>query len=69
MVVKVEPDGAAAAVLRPGDVITSIDRAPLASMAELRSLLYVMTPGERVELGVRRGAPPSRSTCALSASP
>ncbi len=66
---KVEPDGAAAGVLRPGDVITSIDRAPLASMAELRSLLYVMSPGQRVELGVRRGGSTLSVDVALSASP
>jgi S1-C subfamily serine protease len=68
-VVKVEPKGAAAGLLRPGDVITSIDRAPLTSMAELRSLLYVTNPGERVELGVRRGRSSLTVDVALSASP
>ncbi len=38
-------------------------------MAELRSLLYVMSPGERVELGVRRGRSTLSVDVALSASP
>jgi S1-C subfamily serine protease len=69
VVVKVNPDGAAAGVLRPGDVITSIDRAPLSSMADLRSRLYVTSPGERVELGVRRGRTTLSVDVDLSASP
>ncbi len=69
LIEKVEPDGAAAGVLRSGDVITSIDRSPLTSMAELRSLLYVTSPGEHVELGVRRGRSSLSVDVALSASP
>jgi S1-C subfamily serine protease len=69
MVTQVEAGGAAAGVLRPGDVITSIDHAPLASMAALRSYLYVTAPGERVELGIRRGTATFTVDVALSASP
>ena len=69
VVANVEPQGAAAGVLKPGDVITSIGRAPLPSMAALRSYLYVTTPGERVELGVRHGTARLTVDVTLSASP
>lgn len=69
LVVKVEPDGAAASVLRPGDVIVSVDDAPLRSMAELRTFLYLMKPGTRVDLGILREGVPMSVAVDLSASP
>lgn len=69
LVVKVEVDGAAASVLRPGDVIMSVDDAPLRSMAELRTLLYLMKPGTRVDLGILREGVAMSVAVDLSASP
>jgi S1-C subfamily serine protease len=69
VVASVESYGAAAGILQPGDVITSIDGAPLTSMAALRSSLYVTSPGQRVELGIRRGRTTLTVGIALSGSP
>jgi len=48
--------GAAAAGLQQGDVVTAIDRQPVADAQALRVALADHTPGETVQLGVRRGA-------------
>jgi S1-C subfamily serine protease len=69
LVVKVEPAGASADVLRPGDVIVSLDDRSLSSMADLRSRLYLMRPGARVELGIVRGDARMTVAVHLSASP
>lgn len=53
---QVDPHGAAADALQPGDVVMAIDGYPVHSMAELRSRLYVLPPGSNVRLLVwRRG--------------
>ena len=51
------PDGspAAAAGLRPDDLIVSLDNELVASIASLRELLSRLEPGTRVDLVVRRG--------------
>lgn len=51
----VDPQGASAGALRPGDVILRIDGTPVSSPAQLRSLLYVLPPGAKVAVAVRRG--------------
>jgi len=55
MVEKVNPNGPAAQVLQPGDVIQGVDGQPVRSMAELRLRLYLLPPGTSVELSVDRG--------------
>ncbi len=52
LVEAVEPNGASVGLLRPGDVIHSIDGQPVRTMAELRDRLYVLPPGAWVVLGV-----------------
>ena len=54
LVVQVDPHGAAAGVLRVGDMIDSVDGAPVRTVAELSQRLYVCTAGESVQVGVRR---------------
>jgi S1-C subfamily serine protease len=51
----VDPQGAAAGVLRSGDVIVGVSGAPVRNMAELRTRLYVLPPGASVTLDVWRG--------------
>jgi Do/DeqQ family serine protease len=41
--------------LRPGDVITRLQGAPVPGSAQLRNRIGLMRPGERVDLEVRRG--------------
>lgn len=65
----VEPGGASVGVLRPGDVIRSIDGEPVRSMAELRDRLYVLPPGKRVVLGITSGGSSRAVAVDLSASP
>ena len=60
VVVSVRPSGpAAAAGLKPGDVVVGIStpagKDPIASMADLQGRLYLEPPGARVELDVVRG--------------
>ena len=69
LVLKVDPAGASTSVLRPGDVILSVDDRPVRSMAELRSRLYPMAPGTRVELGIFRDGVPMTVAVGLSAAP
>jgi len=69
LVVNVDPHGAAAGLLRPGDVIVSVDDAPVRSMAELSQRLYVCTAGESVQVGVRRGGTTAVVEVDLSSSP
>ncbi|HUA96322.1 MAG TPA: trypsin-like peptidase domain-containing protein [Acidimicrobiales bacterium] len=52
LVEAVEPNGASAGLLRPGEVIHSIDGQPVRTMGQLRNRLYVLPPGTRVVLGV-----------------
>lgn len=65
----VEPGGASAGALRPGDVIRSIDGQPVRSMAQLRDRLYVLPPGHRVVLGVTSDGFSRSVAVVLSPSP
>lgn len=65
----VEPTGASADMLRAGDVIVSVDGTPVASSAELRSLLYVLPPGTKVAMEVLRQSRLLSTVVELSASP
>jgi S1-C subfamily serine protease len=69
LVEAVEQGGASAGVLRPGEVIRSIDGQPVRSMAELRDRLYVLPPGARVLLGVWSGRSTRSVAVDLSGSP
>jgi hypothetical protein len=50
------PDGAADhAGIKPDDIITAVDGRRLASLQELNSLVYRLSPGATVTLHIRRG--------------
>jgi len=69
LIVKVDPDGASANILWPGDIVMGVDGQKVRSMAELRSRLYVLPPGTRVELRVFRGGSTTTVAVDLAASP
>lgn len=58
-VVDVTEDVPASEVLRPDDVIVSVDDEPVTLPEELRSELGAHAPGESVTLGIRRSSPPT----------
>ncbi len=66
LVVDVEPSGVSAGALKSGDVVVAMDGSPVRSMAELRSLLYVLPPGTPVHLTVLRGGQRTTVTIDLS---
>jgi putative serine protease PepD len=68
-VVAVKATGPSAHALEPGDVIVSLDGAPVRSMAELRSRLYVLGPGTIVHLGVERDETALDVDVTLASSP
>ncbi len=68
-VVAVGAPGPSANALEPGDVIDSLDGAPVRSMAELRSRLYVLGPGSSVHLGVERQGTTLDVDVTLASSP
>jgi S1-C subfamily serine protease len=55
-VVSIYSGSPAAGRLQPGEVIVAIDAKPVRTFAELRSRLYVLTPGSTAQLSVQ-GAP------------
>ncbi len=69
LVVKVQPHSPATNELHAGDVITSVDGAPVRSTAELRTRLYVLDPGTSVHLEVLRGGHERPLDVALGSSP
>lgn len=69
LVEAVEPNGASAGLLRPGEVIRSIDGQPVHTMAALRDRLYVLPPGARVVLGVSYGGSATSVAVDLAGSP
>lgn len=68
-VVGVRSSGPAAGTLRPEDVIIELDGAPVRSMGELRSRLFVMAPGTRVQLTYVRAGSIRHATLVLASSP
>ena len=69
LVVWVDPRGAAAGALHPGDVIVRVDGRRVHSSADLRSMLYAMSPGTRVTLQATRGTRVVRAVVELAPSP
>lgn len=69
LVLWVDPRGAAASALRPGDVIVGLDGWQVRSSSELRSMLYVTTPGTKVSVQVKRGSRIIQTVLELAASP
>lgn len=69
LVVSVDPKGASASVLRPGDVIVRVDGIPVLSSVELRSLIYVLPPGAKVTVEAVKGNEPVIGVVELAASP
>jgi S1-C subfamily serine protease len=68
-VVWVDPKGAAATVLRAGDVIVQVDGWQVHSAADLRSMLYVMAPGTKVFVRAMRGKHLVRAVVKLATLP
>ncbi|HEY1733573.1 MAG TPA: trypsin-like peptidase domain-containing protein [Acidimicrobiales bacterium] len=68
-IVAVGATGPSAHALEPGDVIVSLDGAPVRSMAELRSRLYVLGPASVVDLDVERQGTPLGVDVTLASSP
>ncbi len=66
---QVDPHGAAAQALQPGDVVMAIDGYTVHSMAELRSRLYVLPPGSNVRLLVWHQGHETTVDIDLAASP
>jgi len=69
LVATVDPHGASAHVLKAGDVIVGADGAPVRTMAELRTRLYVLGPGTPVQLSLWRAGRPMAVEVDLSGSP
>ncbi len=65
----VDPHGAAAHALRPGDVIVRVDGWRVHSAADLRSMLYVMAPGTHVSVEAMRATQVIRAVVELAPSP
>lgn len=56
-------DGSGAeGVLRDGDVVTSVQGAPVVDLPELRDLLQEIEPGDDVTIGYTRGGAPAEAT-------
>lgn len=68
-VVWVDPKGAAAHTLSAGDVIVEVDGWRVRSVADLRSMLYVMPPGTKVALRATRGTHVVHAVVELAPSP
>ncbi|HVX23305.1 MAG TPA: S1C family serine protease [Acidimicrobiales bacterium] len=69
LITSVQSTGASAHSLQPGDVVVAVDGAPVRSMAELRTRLYVLGPGTSVRLAVDRGGTLMEAAVTLAASP
>jgi S1-C subfamily serine protease len=69
-VARVLPGSAAAAAgLRPGDVIQTVDGHRVLSIAELQARLYTIPPGSQVSLGIERAGVPLTLTATLTKAP
>ena len=69
LVVKLQAHSPAINELHAGDVITSVDGAPVRSTAELKTRLYVLDPGTSVRLDVVRDGRERPVDVALGSSP
>jgi PDZ domain-containing protein len=67
---RVEPNTAAAAVLRSNDVIVAVDGKPVSIETQAVEAIHAHKPGDHVKLSVVRGnAPPQTVDAALGAAP
>jgi serine protease Do/serine protease DegQ len=62
----VEGSPAAAAGLRAGDVITSVNGAPVKSNSELRNIIGLRQVGDRIDIGLVRDGKPMRVTAVIA---
>ncbi len=70
LVAKVVPGSpAAAAGIRPGDVITQLDTQPIEASATFASAISGMEPGERLDIEIQRGAQQFTVHVALASRP
>lgn len=69
LVSSVDPNGPAASSLKAGDVIEAVGGHPVRSMAELRTRLYVLSPGTPVQLKVVRDGTTINVEVDLASSP
>jgi serine protease Do len=69
LVEQVMASGPAAGALHVGDLIVAVDGVPVRSLAQVRTLLYVMPPGTPVRLAIVRGATRTTVDVNLAASP
>ncbi len=69
LVVSVDPQGASANLLQPGEVIVRIDGIPVLSPVELRALIYVLPPGSKVTVQAVQAHRVVRAVVELSPSP
>jgi serine protease Do/serine protease DegQ len=65
----VEGSAAEKAGIQAGDVITSLNSRPVASMAELRNSIGLLSIGEKVEIGLMRDGKPRRVTALIGERP
>jgi serine protease Do/serine protease DegQ len=62
----VEGSPAAVAGLRTGDVITSVNGAPVKSNSELRNIIGLRQVGDRIDIGLVRDGKPMRVTAVIA---
>jgi serine protease Do/serine protease DegQ len=62
----VEGSPAAAAGLRKGDVITSVNGQPVKSNSELRNIIGLRQVGDRIDIGLTRDGKPMRVTAVIA---
>ena len=66
---RVEPGLPADGQLEPGDVVTTVDGAPVTTSAQLRERISTLAPGTQVRVGYLREGAPAEATLTTAAPP